>query len=56
MQYQRRNLENHLYWLSDGRPGRHTFYKEIMTPELEEAYASALGKKLCDTIIGIFTI
>ena len=57
IQYQRYNLANHLYWLSHGLPGGGTIYREIMSPELEESYAKNLGKqKMCDTIIGIFSV
>lgn len=57
MQWQRYNLANHLYWLSNGLPGGHKVYQDIISPELEEAYAKSLGdQKLCDTVIGIFSI
>jgi 2-polyprenyl-3-methyl-5-hydroxy-6-metoxy-1,4-benzoquinol methylase len=51
-QYQRYPLSNHLYWLSQGRPGGHQKWDFIDSPELNVAYANtlaAMGK--CDTLI-----
>jgi SAM-dependent methyltransferase len=50
--YQRYPLSNHLYWLSQGKPGGHQRWSFLDTPELASAYANALatlGKT--DTII-----
>lgn len=51
-QYQRYPLSNHLYWLSQGKPGGHQRWAFLDAPELASAYAStlaALGKT--DTLI-----
>lgn len=51
-QFQRYSISNHLYWLSDGRPGGHQHWSFLDTPTLTEAYAASLaavGK--CDTLI-----
>jgi len=51
-QIQRYPLSNHLYWLSNGKPGGHAKWKFFETDVLHEAYSSALsslGK--CDTIL-----
>ena len=51
-QYQRYPLSNHLYWLSNGKPGGHQKWGFIDSPELNSAYANslaAIGK--CDTLI-----
>mgnify|MGYP001435191113 CR=1 FL=1 len=50
--YQRYPLSNHLYWLSQGRPGGHSEWSFLDTSVLTNAYAdalSALGKT--DTLI-----
>lgn len=50
--YQRYPLSNHLYWLSQGKPGGHQHWSFLDTPELSQAYANtlaALGKT--DTLI-----
>jgi len=47
-QYQRYPLANHLYWLSNGKPGGHDEWPFLNDPE----YARNLAKvKHCDTII-----
>jgi 2-polyprenyl-3-methyl-5-hydroxy-6-metoxy-1,4-benzoquinol methylase len=51
-QQQRYPLSNHLYWLSQSRPGGHEAWSFIDTSPLTEAYAAslaAMGK--CDTLI-----
>ena len=51
-QYQRYPLSNHLYWLSQGKPGGHKYWSFLDTKELSEAFAAslaAIGK--CDTVI-----
>lgn len=51
-QYQRYPLSNHLYWLSQGKPGGHQKWNFIDSPELDKAYANSLGNiGKCDTII-----
>ena len=51
-QYQRYPLSNHLYWLSQGKPGGHQVWDFLDSPELKSAYASALaGLGKCDTLI-----
>lgn len=50
--YQRYPLSNHLYWLSQGKPGGHQCWAFLDTPEMASAYANtlaALGKT--DTLI-----
>ncbi len=50
--YQRYPLSNHLYWLSQGKPGGHERWGFMDTPELASSYANtlaALGKT--DTLI-----
>jgi len=39
---QRYNLANHMYWLSNGKPGGHTFWKATFPGEINELYKSAL--------------
>ena len=51
-QYQRYPLSNHLYWLSQGKPGGHQKWEFLDNPELNAAYSNTLasvGK--CDTLI-----
>jgi 2-polyprenyl-3-methyl-5-hydroxy-6-metoxy-1,4-benzoquinol methylase len=51
-QYQRYPLSNHLYWLSQGKPGGHQLWSFLNTPEIAYAYANTLatlGK--ADTLI-----
>lgn len=51
-QIQRYPLSNHLYWLSQQKPGGHSIYNFLNSKELNDAYENALasiGK--CDTII-----
>ena len=51
-QFQRYPLSNHLYWLSNGRPGGHQQWSFLDTPMLTEAYAASLaGLGKCDTLI-----
>ncbi len=54
-QFQRYSLSNHLYWLSNGKPGGHKLWNFIDSPELNNAYSDSLAKMgKCDTIIGSF--
>jgi len=55
-QEQRYPLSNHLYWLSQAKPGGHLKWQFLNSPELEAAYKNTLasiGK--CDTIVGYLT-
>ena len=53
--FQRYPLSNHLYWLSNGRAGGHVHWNFLNIPDLEQAYANALGAvNKNDTIIGYF--
>lgn len=50
--YQRYPLSNHLYWLSTGTPGGHHKWAFLDSPELTQAYESALARLgKTDTII-----
>lgn len=54
-QQQRYSLANHLYWLSEGKPGGHVKWSFIDSPELNNEYEkslAAIGK--CDTVVGCF--
>ncbi len=42
--FQRYPLSNHLYWLSQGKPGGHQQWAFLDTPELASVYASVLAK------------
>lgn len=51
-QIQRYPLSNHLYWLSNGKPGGHQRWHFLDTPELHKNYEkqlASIGK--CDTLI-----
>lgn len=51
-QFQRYPLSNHLYWLSNNRPGGHQRWSFLDTPALTAAYAASLAAAgRCDTII-----
>jgi hypothetical protein len=51
-QYQRYPLSNHLYWLSNQKPGGHKIWDCFNTPILKETYEGALAKLgLCDTLV-----
>ena len=41
--YQRYSLSNHLYWLSQGKPGGHMKWSFIDTPEMNDSYAKSLA-------------
>jgi len=48
---QRYKFANHLYWLSNGKPGGHEVWKDEFQSELDELYASNLvKKKINDTL------
>lgn len=51
---QRYPLANHLYWLSQGKPGGQYVYKEFNDPVLQEAYSRALRENgISDTLLAI---
>lgn len=51
-QVQRYPLANHLYWLSQGKPGGHKIWQQINDEKLNQLYAEKLGELgTCDTII-----
>lgn len=41
---QRYGFANHLHWLRHGRPGGHTHFAHLSSPELDAAYAARLGE------------
>jgi len=48
---QRYDLNNHLYWLSHGRPGGHEVWKDFSPIQTNEVYAKHLiGQELSDTL------
>lgn len=50
--FQRYSLANHLYWLTEGKPGGHVTWPHLRTPELDAAYAQMLARIDCtDTLI-----
>lgn len=54
-QFQRYPLSNHLYWLSNDKPGVHQKWAFIDSQELKSSYESALAKVgKCDTVVGSF--
>lgn len=56
-QVQRYSLANHLFWLSNGKPGGHQIWKFIDSQELSQAYEERLalmGK--CDTLLALFSL
>jgi hypothetical protein len=51
-QVQRYPLSNHLFWLSQGKPGGHQTWNFLDNIALNEAYESSLGSiGKCDTLI-----
>lgn len=52
IQHQRYPLSNHMYWLSQGKPGGHKEWLFLDSPALVAAYGNALGAiGKCDTLI-----
>ena len=50
--FQRHGFANHLYWLRHGKPGGHEIFKELTSPEIEDAYAGYLKQRdWTDTLI-----
>jgi SAM-dependent methyltransferase len=55
-QIQRYPLSNHLYWLSNGKPGGHKVWNFLDSEALRDAYEKQLASLgCCDTIIGSFS-
>lgn len=55
-QIQRYSIANHLYWLSQEKPGGHNDWDFLDTEKLNNEYCKVLAKeKKCDTIEGIFS-
>jgi methionine biosynthesis protein metW len=55
MQVQRYSLTNHLYWLTEGKPGGHIHWDFLNDSILTESYNARLSNLgMCDTIIGFF--
>ena len=51
-QIQRYKLSNHLYWLSNGKPGGHNIWKNFNDKNLDEIYSKKLASLgICDTIM-----
>lgn len=51
---QRYNLANHLYWLSNGKPGGHDYFKDHIGEELNDFYTDRLRKNdSFDTIVSL---
>ena len=49
---QRHPLANHLYWLSEGKPGGHVTWNNLRSPDLDRAYTEMLERQdLTDTLI-----
>lgn len=42
---QRYGLGNHLYWMLAGKPGGQGRYSEVLTPEVQQAYAESLVQR-----------
>ena len=56
-QFQRYPLSNHLYWLSQGKPGGHKLWRFLDSPILKQTYADSLARiGQCDTLIGWFKL
>ena len=52
--YQTYPLANHLYWLSQGKPGGHIKWSMLRNDEIDAAYADLLTKlDKTDTLIAI---
>ncbi len=51
---QRYDLSNHLFWLSEGKPGGMGYFKKILGSNTESNYKKSLIKsRKCDTLVGI---
>lgn len=52
--FQRYPLANHLHWLAKGKPGGHIAWKELSTPQLDQAYSEMLDRiDKTDTLIAV---
>jgi hypothetical protein len=48
---QRYGLNNHLYWLANGKPGGHEAWKTWIPTEIEPLYEQMLINRMaCDTL------
>ena len=55
--HNRFNIANHLYWLSNGKPGGHTQWSFLETPALKMEYARALAAAdLSDSLVTQITL
>lgn len=51
-QIQRYSLANHLYWLSEGKPGGHNIWSFMEDEKMKSQYEEILGKQnMCDTLL-----
>ena len=51
---QRYDLSNHMVWMLEGRPGGFGRYRDLITPNVDAAYAQALKDQwVCDTIYAV---
>lgn len=51
-QIQRYPLSNHLYWLSEKKPGGHEIWRDMSTDVMDKAYEGILAQKgICDTLL-----
>lgn len=56
-QIQRYSLANHLYWLSNGKPGGHNVWSFLETEAINREYEAQLASvDLCDTLIASVTV
>ncbi|MBM9577318.1 class I SAM-dependent methyltransferase [Leptospira sp. 201903070] len=56
-QIQRYSLANHLYWLSNGKPGGHHVWSFLETEAINREYEAQLASvDLCDTLIASITL
>jgi hypothetical protein len=48
---QRYGLENHLYWLANGKPNGHEIWRNFLAESTLKDYEKDLvGKRICDTL------
>lgn len=56
-QVQRYPLSNHLYWLSQGKPGGHVKWECFNNKDLNKLYEQSLkNEKICDTLFSIYCL
>ncbi len=52
IQVQRYPISNHMFWLSQGKPGGHNIFSELNSVDLNDAYVKCLVEnKMCDTVL-----